>query len=146
MQKHYILFCWPDDLAVAIGQIGSETYFSFIKKKKKNWSVIASQYCVSFCCTRRINRMYSHVPLLMKLPLSHTHTLAPPHSIPLCHHKHWAELPMLCIGFPPAIYFSPTVVYVCQSPCPVLSHPPLPAYASVHMFLLNVWSFFLPCK
>ena len=37
---------------------------SFFLKIDLRWSIIASQYCVSFCCTtNRISHMHTHVPI-----------------------------------------------------------------------------------
>ena len=44
------------------------------------WSIIASQYCVSFCCTtNRISHMHTHVPIPLPLkPPSHSPYPTPP--------------------------------------------------------------------
>ena len=42
---------------------GRISFFSFFKIDLY-WSIIASQYCVSFCCaTKRISHMHTHVPI-----------------------------------------------------------------------------------
>ena len=56
------------------------------------WSIIALQYCVSFCLTRKwISYIHTYIPSSLILPL--TPIALPSH--PLAHPEHRAELPVL---------------------------------------------------
>ena len=105
------------------------------------WSIIASQYCVSFCCTtKRVSHMYTHVPLsppsLASLPSSLSHPSRSSQStepVSLCY---------AAASHQPTILHS--VVYICQCyshfAAASLSHPMSSSPFSVST------SLFLPCN
>ena len=78
------------------------------------WSIIASQYCVSFCCTtKRISHMHTHVPIsppsCVSLPPSLSHPSRSSQStepISLCY---------TAASHQPTILH--TVVYICRCYC-----------------------------
>ena len=74
------------------------------------WSIIASQYCVSFyCTTKQISHMHTYIPISPPSCVSLPPSLSPLQVIA----KHRADHPVLCGRFPPADYF--TFGSVCMS-------------------------------
>ena len=115
----------------------------------KNWSIIALQCFVSFCCTMKwISRMYSYIPSLLNLPCT------PPTSHP-SRSSQSTKLSFLCFIAVPTSYLFYTwyCVYVnpnlpiCPSP-PIPTTPPLPwtwcpLDPLVSAFLYLIWLTFL---
>ena len=66
-----------------------------------NWSIIALQYCVHFCCTMKwINSIYKYIPSLLNLPTTHLQSL---HS----RSSQSTKLSSLCYSrVPLAVYFT----------------------------------------
>ena len=105
------------------------------------WSIIASQYCVSFCCTtKRISHMHTHVPIsppsCISLPSSLSHPSRSSQS---------TELVSMCYvaaSHQPTILHS--VVYICR--CYSRFAPALPSHpVSSSPFSVST-SLFLPCN
>ena len=101
------------------------------------WSIIASQYCVSFCCTTKRNQPYAytrpHIPSLLSFP---SILPIPPFQVIA---KHRADLPVLCCCFPPANYFTFSSVYMSMllSLRPSFALPPhvLKSILYVYLFI-----------
>ena len=105
------------------------------------WSVIASQYCVSFCCTTKwISHMHTHVPISppswASLPPSLSHPSRSSQS---------TELISLCYV---AASHQPTILHLVEYICQCYSHF-TPASLSQPMssspFSMST-SLFLPCN
>ena len=87
------------------------------------WSIIALQWCVSFCfITKWISYTYTYIPISLPSCISLPLTLPIP---PPRWSQSTAGLPVLCGCFPLAIYFTFGSVYISMS----LSHF-VPAYPS----------------
>ena len=89
--------CW------AIGKNGNKLCFFLFS----NWDIIASRFCVSFCCTIKcISYGCTYIPFLLAVPsiLSILHIYVTT--------EHQAELPVLHSSFPLAPWHM--VVYICQ--------------------------------
>ena len=86
------------------------------------WSIIVLQYCVSFCCTKS-SYVYAYIPSLLSTP---------PLRIPAIWFitEHQAELPVLYISFPLALYFTHGGVYV-NNTSPVRATLPFPCYIHI---------------
>ena len=96
-----------------------------------NWSKIALQRCVSFCCTMKwISYMYTYVPSLLDHPPTH------PHPTHLDRHRapNWAPCAIQQV---PTIYpfYTWKCIYV-KSNLPV--RPTLPCPPRVHMSVLYI--------
>ena len=88
------------------------------------WSVIASQWCVSFCfITKWISYTYTYIPISPPSWVSLPPTLPIPPLYVVT--KHRADLPVLCGCFPLAIYFTFGSVYMSMplSLCHSLTFP-----------------------
>ena len=123
-QTFSLLLCY-----ICYGDLWAQIFFFF---KHLYWSIIALQWCVSFCFkTKWITHTYtvcSHFSSLLHLPPSH-----PPHPTPLGGTKHRADLPVLCGCFPLVIYFTFGSVYMSMTlSYPVTSHPPPSPYPQAH--------------
>ena len=104
-----------------------------------NWRIIASQWCVGFCCTTRwISYMSTYIPSLMRLP--------PIHPIPPASQssQHPAGLPVLYSNLSLAIYLTHGSVYMLLLVSPFGSPPPS-FTVCLSLFSMSV-SLFLPCK
>ena len=114
------------------------------------WSIIASQYCVSFCCTTKwISYVYTHVPISppswASLPSSLSHSsrsLQSTKPISLCY---------AAASHQPTILHS--VVYICwcysstqlplPTPCPQVHSLCLPLYSCpAARFISTIFFFF----
>ena len=68
------------------------------------WSIIALQWCVSFCVvTKSISYTYTYIPISLPSCISLPPSLSHPSRWST---KHRADLPVLCSCFPLAIYFT----------------------------------------
>ena len=97
------------------------------------WSIITSQYCVSFCCTRKqISHMHTHFPIY---PPSH-----PPYSTPLGHRKAQSQSPcaMLLLPISQLFYIRRCMYVDATLPSPQL-RPPTPCL-QVHFLCLSLYS------
>ena len=93
-------------------------FYFFYFFKHLYWSIIASQWCVSFCfITKWISYRYTHVPISPPSRISLPPTLPIPPTQAVT--KHSADLPVLCGCFPLALYFTFGSVYMSMT----LSHP-----------------------
>ena len=102
------------------------TVFSFFFHFFKHlyWSIIALQWCVSFCfITKCISYTYTYVPISLPSCISLPPTIPIPPLQVVTEHR--ADLPVLCGCFPLAIYFTFGSVYMSMP----LSHF-VPAYPS----------------
>ena len=111
------------------GSYGSSSFFFL---KHLYWSIIASQWCVSFCfITKWISYTYTHVPIPPPscISLPPTLPIPPPQAVT----KDRADLPVLCGCFPLAIYFTFGSVHMSVTLShPVTSHPSPSPYPQVH--------------
>ena len=105
------------------------------------WSIIASQYCVSFCCiTKRISHMHTHVPISpsswASLPSSLSHPRRSSQS---------SELISLCYG---AASHQPTILHSVVYTCWCYSHftPASPSHPISSSTFSVSTSLFLPCN
>ena len=100
--------------------------------KQLYWSIIALQWCVSFCFTTKwISYTYTYVPISLSSCVSLPPTLPIPPLWTVT--KHRADLPVLCGCFPLAIYFTFGSVYISMPLFhPVTSHPSPSPYPQVH--------------
>ena len=95
-------------------------YYSFFFKIDLYWSIIASRYCVSFCCTtKRISHMHTHVPI------------SPPS---------WASLPS-SLSHPSRSSQSTETISLC---CAAASHQPTTLHSVVYM--CQCYSHFAPAS
>ena len=101
-------------------------------KKNLYWSIIALQWCVSFCfITKWISYTYTYIPISPPSCVS----LPPTLPIPLLYvvTKHWAELPVLCSCFTLASYFTFGSVYMSMPLYHFVQAYPSPSpYPQVH--------------
>ena len=123
-QKHNVL-----------GTLGMPTFtiilFIFVFKHL-NWSIIALQWCVSFCFIPKwISYTYTYVPISLPSCISLPPTLPiPPLSVVT---KHRADLPVLCGCFPLAIGFTFGSVYMSMPLSHIVTAYPSPSpYPQVH--------------
>ena len=99
------------------------------------WSIIALQWCVSFCfITKWISYTYTYIPISLLSCVSLPPTLPiPPLEVVT---KHWADLPVLCGCFPLAIYFTFGSVYMSMPFSHFVPSPSLLLFSSL-MCILN---------
>ena len=127
-------------ILIRVWQTGDFFFFEHLY-----WSIIALQWCVSFCFIAKW--------------ISYTYTLASlspsPYPTPLGVTKHWADLPVLCDCFPLASYFTfgsmyksmPlshfVPAYTCPSPCPQIHSLRLHLYSCpAPRFIRTIFSIF----
>ena len=111
-------------------------FLSFLFFKHLYWSIIALQWCVSFCfITKWISYTYISPYLLPLASPSHT-----PSPTPLGGHKAWRWSPC-ALRLLPTSYFtfgSPIYVHATLSLCPTFPFPsPCPQVHSLHLRLYS---------
>ena len=129
-------------LSLSIGNtliLSSQNMFFF--PKNLYWSIIALQWCVSFCCiTKWISHTYTHIPISPPSCVS----LHPPYPTPLGGHKaqSWSPCAMqlLPTSYPFYIWYC-IYVHATLSPRP---SPPLLLPMSSSSLYMSV-SLFLSC-
>ena len=95
-----------------------------------NVALVSALQCSESC-------KYTYIPsLLNHPPTSQTPSHPPPHPTPLGHHRALSWTPCAIQQLPTSYQISHSVVYICLSYSPNLSHPPLPCCA--HIPILNV--------
>ena len=101
------------------------------------WSIIASQYFVSFCCEQSESAICIHIsPYHLPLePPSHL-----PYPTSLGHAKYRADLPVLCCCFPLANYFTFGSVYMSMLLLTSPQLPPPTSFPQVHSLRLRLYS------
>ena len=115
--------------------------FGFLFLIDLYWSIIASQYCVSFCCpTKWISHMHTYVPISpsfwASLPSSLSHPRRSSQS---------TELISLCYA---AASHQPTILHPVVCICWCYSHfaPALPSHPISSSPFSRSISLFLPCN
>ena len=125
-------------LAIYSQHLSSSKTFFF---KHLYWSIIALQWCVSFCfITKWISYTYTHIPISPTSCVS-SH---PPYPTPLVVTKHRAELLVLCSCFPLAIYLTIRSVYLSMPLSHFLPPSPSPSLGQVHSLHLHLYSWPAP--
>ena len=88
------------------------------------WSIVALQYCVSFCCTAKwISYKYTYIPFFLDfLPIWVTT-------------EHWVEFPVLHRRFSLVIYFIHSSVYMSVPVSQLIPPPFSPSIRSLRLRL-----------
>ena len=139
-QRPYNQFNVQDLTLVFTNNKSASVFIYFYFSKHLYGSIIALQWCVTFCfITKWISYTYisPHISSLLHLPPT---LPIPPLQVVT---EHWADLPVLCGCFPLAICFTFGSVYMSMPLSHFVSAIPSPAVSS-SLFSKST-SLFLPC-